>query len=91
MLQELHGCDRLLLDELRIGACRMAREGRTAEIWGLCAAAREIQHKLPLKHTVPGDTDSWGVALGSYITAGNITNNERTIVLTFFYGTYSSF
>jgi len=69
----------------------MEREGRTAEIWELCAAAREIQHKLSLKHTVPGDTDSWDTALGSYITAGNITNNERTIVLTFFYGTYSSF
>lgn len=75
MLQEVRGCDRLLLDELRIGDCRMEREGRTAEIWGLCAAVHEIQHKLSLKHTVPGDIDSWDVALGSYITAGDITNN----------------
>ena len=75
MLQEVRGCDRLSLDEFGMGARRMEREGRTAEIWGLCAAAREIQHKLSLKHTVPGDVDSWDVALGSYITAGNITNN----------------
>lgn len=64
-----------MLDELRIGARRMERGGRTAEIGGLCAAAREIQHKLSLKHALPGDVDSWDIALGSYITAGNITNN----------------